>query len=219
MPCSPLCTSYLWVEFEGRTFTLITFRSERVNLAIHARKLSNFPFPPKELELDLKQPELPAEDTEVAGTSQTEIAQPEAVAKEEGETEAPDAVEGEGAPSAVAPPEEDTADGAPAQEESAEEQGSSTSKAVPLTELAPAPSEADLFGDIDQLKKKHEEELAEFQKAQEMNKARVEQGLQEKLRARRSRRRKLEVQEVEKQVLTGECGSSLPPPPESWAQA
>ena len=23
MPCSPLCTSYLWVEFEGRTFTLI----------------------------------------------------------------------------------------------------------------------------------------------------------------------------------------------------
>ena len=25
MPCSPLCTSYLWVEFEGRTFTLITF--------------------------------------------------------------------------------------------------------------------------------------------------------------------------------------------------
>ena len=30
MPCSPLCTSYLWVEFEGRTFNLITFRSERV---------------------------------------------------------------------------------------------------------------------------------------------------------------------------------------------
>ena len=30
MPCSPLCTSYLWVEFEGRTFTLITFRGERV---------------------------------------------------------------------------------------------------------------------------------------------------------------------------------------------
>ena len=29
MPCSPLCTSYLWVEFEGRTFTLTgTFRSE-----------------------------------------------------------------------------------------------------------------------------------------------------------------------------------------------
>ena len=30
MPCSPLCTSYLWVEFEVRTFTFITFRSERV---------------------------------------------------------------------------------------------------------------------------------------------------------------------------------------------
>ena len=30
MPCSPLCTSYLWVEFEGRTFTLITSRSKRV---------------------------------------------------------------------------------------------------------------------------------------------------------------------------------------------
>ena len=34
MPCSPLCTSYLWVEFEGRTFTLITFGSERVNISI-----------------------------------------------------------------------------------------------------------------------------------------------------------------------------------------
>ena len=31
MPCSPVCTSYLWAEFEGRTFTLITFRSERNN--------------------------------------------------------------------------------------------------------------------------------------------------------------------------------------------
>ena len=34
MPCSPLCTSYLWVEFEGRTFTLITFRSERVKFPL-----------------------------------------------------------------------------------------------------------------------------------------------------------------------------------------
>ena len=34
MPCSPLCASYLWVEFEGRTFTLITFTSERVNCYI-----------------------------------------------------------------------------------------------------------------------------------------------------------------------------------------
>ena len=33
MPCSPLCTSYLWVEIEGRTFTLITFKSKRVKSA------------------------------------------------------------------------------------------------------------------------------------------------------------------------------------------
>ena len=38
------------------------------------------------------------------------------------------------------------------------------------------------------MKKQHEEKMEEFTKAQELNKARQEQGLQEKLNARRQRR-------------------------------
>ena len=45
-------------------------------------------------------------------------------------------------------------------------------------------------GDINNLKKQHEQEMEEFSKQQEVNKARLEQGLQEKLRSRRSRRRR-----------------------------
>lgn len=37
--------------------------------------------------------------------------------------------------------------------------------------------------------------MEEFSKAQETNKARMDQGLQEKLRARRSRRRRQEIHE------------------------
>ncbi|XP_076439014.1 uncharacterized protein LOC143277922 isoform X2 [Babylonia areolata] len=62
---------------------------------------------------------------------------------------------------------------------------------LPLTELAPAPSQEDLFGNIEQLKQQHEKEMAEFEKAQETNKARMEQGLQEKLAARRNRRARM----------------------------
>lgn len=50
-------------------------------------------------------------------------------------------------------------------------------------------------GDIDHLKKQHEQEMVEFQKQQEVNKARMEQGLQEKLRNRRSRRRRQDIQD------------------------
>lgn len=46
----------------------------------------------------------------------------------------------------------------------------------------------DFAGNIDKLKKQHEQEMQEFAKTQEVNRARMEQGLQEKLRARRSRR-------------------------------
>nr|KAG5687800.1 hypothetical protein BaRGS_017278 [Batillaria attramentaria] len=49
----------------------------------------------------------------------------------------------------------------------------------------------ELFGNIEQLKQQHEKEMAEFEKAQETNKARIEQGLQEKLRQRRNRRTRL----------------------------
>ncbi|RUS88124.1 hypothetical protein EGW08_004086 [Elysia chlorotica] len=66
---------------------------------------------------------------------------------------------------------------------------------LPLNELAPPPSQEDLFGNIEQLKKQHEEEMAQIAKTQETNKARMEQGLQEKLRQRRSRRKRMEVLE------------------------
>ncbi|KAK7096272.1 M protein, serotype 2.1-like [Littorina saxatilis] len=59
---------------------------------------------------------------------------------------------------------------------------------MPLNQLAPPPSQDQLFGNIEQLKQQHEKEMAEFEKAQETNKARMEQGLQEKLAARRNRR-------------------------------
>merc|ERR1712150_426247 len=60
---------------------------------------------------------------------------------------------------------------------------------MPLNELAPAPNQDDIFGDIDELKKQHEKEM------EDVNKARMEQGLQEKLRARRSRKQRLDAQE------------------------
>ncbi|CAL1541913.1 unnamed protein product [Lymnaea stagnalis] len=45
---------------------------------------------------------------------------------------------------------------------------------------------------IEQLKKQHEQEMAQIEKAQETNKARIEQGLQEKLRERRTKRSRLQ---------------------------
>ncbi|XP_059171272.1 uncharacterized protein LOC131952564 isoform X2 [Physella acuta] len=63
---------------------------------------------------------------------------------------------------------------------------------LPLHELAPPPTQEDLFGNIEQLKKQHEQEMAQIEKAQESNKARIEQGLQEKLRERRTKRSRLQ---------------------------
>ncbi|KAH9509685.1 hypothetical protein Btru_044242 [Bulinus truncatus] len=63
---------------------------------------------------------------------------------------------------------------------------------LPLNELAPPPSQEDLFGNIEQLKKQHEMDMAQIEKAQETNKARIEQGLQEKLRERRTKRSRLQ---------------------------
>ena len=51
------------------------------------------------------------------------------------------------------------------------------------------------LGDIDNLKRQHEQEMEEFQKQQEVNRARLEQGLQEKLRSRRSRRMRRDIQD------------------------
>ncbi|KAL5019966.1 hypothetical protein ScPMuIL_002858 [Solemya velum] len=59
---------------------------------------------------------------------------------------------------------------------------------VPLSELAAPPSEEELFGNIEMLKKQHDKEMKDFKRSQEMNKARLQQGLDEKLAARRGRR-------------------------------
>lgn len=46
------------------------------------------------------------------------------------------------------------------------------------------------LGDIDKLRKQHERDMEDLDKTQELNKARIDQGLQEKLRARLSRRKR-----------------------------
>ena len=51
------------------------------------------------------------------------------------------------------------------------------------------------IGDIENLKKEHEKALAEFEKAQETNKERMDQTLQEKLEARRTRRARQQQQQ------------------------
>lgn len=150
-----------------------------------------------ELELEVKKDELVTEDA--PPTAEEEIAKPGEVAKEEGDDQAPEPEDKDGVPDA--PPTEDG------------QSPSEVGEAPPAETDAPAPTQEDLFGNIDQLKKQHEEELAEFEKAQEMNKARVEQGLQEKLRARRSRRRKIQAQEAESSALSGGESSNDPPPP------
>lgn len=74
-------------------------------------------------------------------------------------------------------------------------------KPKPLTELAPIPAQDVLFGNIEELKTKYEKQVAEFSKAQDVNKARVDQALQDKLRARRSRRKRVELQQLETSQL------------------
>ena len=157
--------------------------------------------------MEVKRDELEATE-EAPSPVEEDIAKPGEVAKEEGDDQAPEPDDKEGVPDA--PPVEDNGT-APDVGEAAQAEAETVS-----TENTPAPTQEDLFGNIDQLKKQHEEELAEFEKAQEMNKARVEQGLQEKLRARRSRRRKIKAQEAEANALSGGEGLSndLPPPSE-----
>ncbi|XP_053387099.1 uncharacterized protein LOC123542084 isoform X4 [Mercenaria mercenaria] len=60
---------------------------------------------------------------------------------------------------------------------------------LPLAELAPQPCEQDLFGDISELKEQYKKDTEEFKKAQDLNKARMEQGLQAKLAARRHKKK------------------------------
>ena len=66
----------------------------------------------------------------------------------------------------------------------------------PLIELAPVPNMDVLFGNIEELKTKYEEQVAQFSKAQDVNKARLDQALQEKLQARRIRKQAIELQDT-----------------------
>lgn len=59
-----------------------------------------------------------------------------------------------------------------------------------------------LIGNIESLKKQHEEELATFQQAQEENRIRMQTGLQEKLNARRRRRIQIMAQEAEQRAFS-----------------
>ncbi|OWF52754.1 uncharacterized protein LOC110447357 isoform X2 [Mizuhopecten yessoensis] len=52
------------------------------------------------------------------------------------------------------------------------------------------PSQDEIFGNMEELKKVHDQRISEYQKVEEMNKARMDQGLQEKLAERRQRRMK-----------------------------
>ena len=54
-------------------------------------------------------------------------------------------------------------------------------------------------GNIDEIRKQHEANIEAFDLAQQTNRQRMEQGLQEKLRARRSKRRRLDVQDEQAQ--------------------
>ncbi|KAK3697165.1 hypothetical protein QZH41_013542 [Actinostola sp. cb2023] len=173
-----------------------------------------------EMTMELKKEEY--KETEESAVSDQQVIQPGQVVKEEGEEQAPEPEAQNEEPPAEIPEaapateasEEDKPDTSAAEGESEAQPADAKPrvKAVPLSELAPAPNQEDLFGNIDQLKKKHEEEIAEFEKAQELNKARVDQGLQERLQTRRNRKRKMQQQQEETAALSGDNDDSLPPP-------
>ncbi|CAD5125151.1 DgyrCDS13394 [Dimorphilus gyrociliatus] len=74
-------------------------------------------------------------------------------------------------------------------------------KEMSTKDLAPAPNMELLFGDVERLKEQHEREMKELQQAQDINKARMQSGLEEKLRARRSRRTRQEQHESQAEAL------------------
>ncbi|XP_047133082.1 dynein heavy chain-like protein 2 isoform X2 [Hydra vulgaris] len=70
-------------------------------------------------------------------------------------------------------------------------------KYIPLSELAPVPSDIELFGNIQDLQEKHKHEVEEFEKAQANNKAKQLDDLQRKLKRRKTQRRMLLQQNKE----------------------
>ncbi|XP_076336160.1 uncharacterized protein LOC143239181 [Tachypleus tridentatus] len=72
---------------------------------------------------------------------------------------------------------------------------------VPLKDLAPPPSNEEIFGKINELRKRHEAKVEDFKNSQALKHARMEIGLKEKLDARRSRRNRLQAHAEEMQAL------------------
>ncbi|XP_033725405.1 uncharacterized protein LOC117315358 isoform X2 [Pecten maximus] len=59
--------------------------------------------------------------------------------------------------------------------------------------IADLPSQDQIFGDMEMIKKMHDERIDEYQKVVNLNKARVDQGLEEKLAERRQKRKMQEA--------------------------
>ncbi|KAK3597898.1 hypothetical protein CHS0354_042235 [Potamilus streckersoni] len=66
---------------------------------------------------------------------------------------------------------------------------------IPKGQLAPPPSMEDIVGKMDKTKQEHEKAMSELLHTQEINKARQEQGLEEKLEQRRRRREKTMIKD------------------------
>jgi len=73
---------------------------------------------------------------------------------------------------------------------------------ISADDLAPPPSNEDIFGKVDALKSQFEEDNQKITKQFEENQARVENSLQAKLAARRRRRARVAVEEKELEALT-----------------
>ncbi|XP_075589303.1 uncharacterized protein LOC124496321 [Dermatophagoides farinae] len=78
---------------------------------------------------------------------------------------------------------------------------SNSTPLLPGEELGPMPSNKEIFGKITQIHQKHLREMQEFEQNQLMNKARMSQGLKEKLDVRRCRRNRIEMHKRQLEAL------------------
>ncbi|KAI1280557.1 hypothetical protein HDE_13704 [Halotydeus destructor] len=72
---------------------------------------------------------------------------------------------------------------------------------VPSADLAPMPSNEEIFGKIEQLRSIHKRDVQELSRAQKLNQARMVQDLKEKLNQRRSRRTRLDMHSRQMEAL------------------
>ena len=72
---------------------------------------------------------------------------------------------------------------------------------MPGEELGPIPSNNEIFGKIQQLRRQHSQEMEDFEAAQSLNRAKVSQSLKEKLIDRRSRRYRMEMHRRQLEAL------------------